>query len=301
MKSIRILWKFSRPHTIIGSIISICTLYLIIYRQHGIFDIPYFAMALIIGISCNVFIVGINQVADIDIDKINKPDLPIPSGLLKVSEAKLIVASALFISLTTALFISPFLLLIIGLATFIGWAYSMPPFHLKKHHLPAALAIATVRGVLLNAGGFLVFNYVINHELQMPKNVFILTIFVTIFSIVIAWFKDLPDIAGDAKYNIQSFPILYSPKTTLILGHLLVGSAYLFTIYVKYIDFLHSEIPSSQTKVLLYGHIFLIILFILNAFFLKINQHLSLKNFYKRFWWFFFAEYVLYLVAYSIS
>lgn len=301
MKSIRILWKFSRPHTIIGSIISIWTLYLIIYRQHGIFDIPYFVMALIIGISCNVFIVGINQVADIDIDKINKPDLPIPSGLLKVSEAKLIVASALFISLTTALFVSPFLLLIIGLATFIGWAYSMPPFHLKKHHLPAALAIATVRGVLLNAGGFLVFNYVINHELQMPKNVFILTIFVTIFSIVIAWFKDLPDIAGDAKYNIQSFPILYSPKTTLILGHLLVGSAYLFTIYVKYIDFLHSEIQSSQTKVLLYGHIFLIILFILNAFFLKINQHVSLKNFYKRFWWFFFAEYVLYLAAYSIS
>lgn len=257
-------------------------------------------MALIIGISCNVFIVGINQVADVEIDIINKPDLPIPSGLLKVSEAKLIVVSALFISLATALMVSPFLFLIIGLATFIGWAYSMPPFHLKKHHLPAALAIATVRGVLLNAGGFLVFNYVINHELEMPKNVFILTVFVTIFSIVIAWFKDLPDMAGDAKYNIQSLPILYSPKTTLILGHLLVGSAYLFTIYVKYIDFLLSEIPSLQTKVLFYGHVILFILFVTNAIFVKINEHHSLRNFYKRFWWFFFAEYILYLAAYIL-
>lgn len=298
MKFIRILWKFSRPHTIIGSIISICTLYLIIYRQQGVFDVPYFIMAILIGVSCNIFIVGINQIADVEIDKINKPDLPIPSGLLKVNQGKMIVGSALCISLALAWFVSPFLLLIIALAGFIGWAYSMPPFHLKKHHLPAALAIATVRGVLLNAGGFLVFNSVINNTWDMPKNVLILTFFVIAFSIVIAWFKDLPDMAGDAKYNIKSLAILYSPKTTLLLGNILVGSAYLFTIFIKYRDFSFSEIPSFETKTLLWGHIILFILFIANAFSVKLGEHQSLKKFYKRFWWFFFAEYIVYLVAY---
>lgn len=298
MKFIRILWKFSRPHTIIGSIISICTLYLIIYRQQGIFNVQYFLMALLIGISCNIFIVGINQIADVEIDKINKPDLPIPSGLLKVNQAKAIVGFALSFSLAMAWLVSPILLLIIALAGLIGWAYSMPPLHLKKHHLPAALAIATVRGVLLNAGGFLVFNSVINHSWEMPKNVLILTLFVIAFSIVIAWFKDLPDMAGDAKYNIKSLAILYSPKTTLLLGNFLVGSAYLFTIIMKYKDFSFSKVPSFETQTLFWGHIFLFILFVVNAFIVKVGEHQSLKEFYKRFWWFFFAEYMLYLMAY---
>ena len=220
-------------------------------------------MALIIGVSCNIFIVGINQIADINIDKINKPYLPIPSGELSVRQAKIIVSLVMFISLAVAAFVSPFLFLIIMVALFIGWAYSMPPFYLKQHHLPAALAIATVRGILLNAGGFMVFNYVINNSLEMPKNVFMLTIFVIVFSIVIAWFKDLPDMAGDAKYNIKSLAIIYSPKTTLFLGHLLVGSAYVFTIGMKYVDLSLSTIPSFETKAL-----FSVILYYLYSLFL---------------------------------
>lgn len=256
-------------------------------------------MALIIAITCNVFIVGINQVADVNIDKINKPYLPIPSGVLSVQQAKNIVYSALFISLGLALFISPYLFGIIAIATSIGWAYSLPPFYLKQHHVTAALAIATVRGVLLNAGGFLVFNYLINNSLQMPENVKILTLFIIVFSIVISWFKDLPDIEGDAKYNIKTFAILYSPKVVLITGNLLVGFAYVFTIYMKWLEYSITEIPSFETRVLLVGHLVLLGLFIINAFSIRLDEHQSIKKFYKRFWWFFFAEYALYLLAYS--
>jgi homogentisate phytyltransferase/homogentisate geranylgeranyltransferase len=301
MKALITLWKFSRPHTIIGSVISICTLFYIIYDKQKLFSLSYLIMALLIAITCNVFIVGINQVADVNIDKINKPNLPIPSGLLSVQQAKIIVYSALFISLILALFTSPYLFGIIAIATSIGWAYSMPPFYLKQHHVSAALAIATVRGVLLNAGGFLVFNYLINNSLEMPENIKILTLFIIVFSIVISWFKDLPDIEGDAKYNIKTFAILYSPKVVLITGNLLVGFAYAFTIYMKWLDYIITEIPSIETKALLVGHLILLGLFIINAFSIRLNEHQSIKKFYTRFWWFFFAEYALYLLAYSVK
>jgi homogentisate phytyltransferase/homogentisate geranylgeranyltransferase len=258
-------------------------------------------MALIIAVTCNIFIVGINQVADVHIDKINKPYLPIPSGLLSIQQAKLIVYSALFISLGLALLISPYLFGIIALATTIGWAYSMPPLYLKKHHVSAALAIATVRGVLLNAGGFFVFNDLINNSLEMPENMKILTLFIIVYSIVISWFKDLPDIEGDAKYNIKTFAILYSPKVVLIIGNLMVGFAYVFTIYLKWLDYRFAELPSSKTKILLIGHLILLGLFIINAFSIRLSEHKSIKTFYKRFWWFFFAEYALYLLAYSAN
>jgi homogentisate phytyltransferase / homogentisate geranylgeranyltransferase len=293
------LWKFSRPHTIIGSIISIITLYYIVCEKQETQSLSYLIMALSIGISCNVFIVGINQIADVHIDKINKPYLPIPSNILSVPQAKYIVFTALFISLGLALYISPYLFGIITLATTIGWAYSMPPFYLKQHHVTAALAITIVRGVLLNAGGFLVFNYLVNNSLEMPKNVIILTLFIIVFSIVISWFKDLPDIAGDAQYNIKSFAILYSPKFVFITGNLLVGMAYIFTICVKYDDLFLLKVQNVETKVLYYGHIILLFLFLFNAVSIKVSEHVSIKKFYKRYWWFFFAEYALYLLAYT--
>lgn len=300
MNSILTLWKFSRPHTIIGSVISIFTLYYIVCQDQVTQCLAYLFVALSIGITCNIFIVGINQIADVPIDRINKPNLAIPSGRLSVQEAKRIVLIALGISLALALYTSPYLFGIIALAATIGWAYSMPPFYLKQHHVTAALAISTVRGVLLNAGGFLVFNYLVNNTLEMPENVKILTLFIIAFSIVISWFKDLPDIEGDAKYNIKTFAILCSPRFVLITGNLLVGLAYLFTIYLKAVDFFRSEIPSIETCVLLVGHIFLLGLFMLNAYFIRLSEYSSIKKFYTRFWWFFFAEYALYFVAYAL-
>lgn len=285
-----IIWKFSRPHTIIGSVISITTLYLYAYHSPDIFNYSLLIQALIVGITCNIFIVGINQVQDVEIDRINKPYLPIPAGVLSLAMAKKIVYSSLVISLGIGLYISPYLFAIVALSTSIGWAYSMPPLYLKKHHITAALSISLVRGVLLNAGGFLLFNYLLNNKVEMPHDIQILSLFVIAFSVVISWFKDLSDIEGDAKFNIKTLAISFSPKHVLIAGNLVVGISYIFSI-----------ISSIEEGVLFYGHIVLMILFLLNSLSLKLNQHQSIKKYYQRFWWFFFAEYLLYLLAYIIS
>ncbi len=300
MKTVNILWKFSRPHTIIGSIISIFTLYVIVCNNRETLYIPYLILALLLGISCNVFIVGINQVADINIDKINKPYLPIPAGVLSLKQAKIIVLSALVLSLIISAYISLYLFLIIVLATGIGWAYSMPPFYFKKHHLGAAISISFVRGILLNAGGFLVFNYLVNGVIEMPMNVKILTLFIMVFSIGISWFKDLTDIEGDLTFNIRTLAIVYSTKSVLIAGNVLVSLAYVFTLYLKYIEFKNAVTISLEWHTLFYGHLVLLVLFIVNAISIDIHKHDSIQKFYKRFWWFFFAEYLLYLIAYII-
>ena len=301
MKTVVTLWNFSRPHTVIGTIISTLTLYLIICGNNKVQHLSLLLMALMVGISCNIFIVGINQIADVHIDKINKPYLPIPAGALSIQNAKIIVYTALFFSLSLSFHISPFLFLIIFLSAAIGWAYSVPPLHLKKHHLSAALAITFVRGILINVGGFMVFNYLVNKSLTLPENVKILSAFILVFGIVISWFKDLSDMEGDSTYSIKTLAIVYSPRSTFIIGSLLIVLIYLLTIFLKYLDFINSVIPSFQIIVLLYGHIFLLTLFIINSFTIDLRNQTSVKKFYKRFWWFFFAEYLLYLTAYAVE
>lgn len=281
----------------IGSAVSICTIYMIVCQKTESHFV-LLALALTVGITCNIFITGLNQIADVAIDAINKPYLPIPSGMLKVGDATFIVYTSLFISLGISLFVSPWLFGIVAASSLIGWAYSMPPFHLKRHHIPSAIAISSVRGILLNAGGFIVFNYIVNNSSVFPNDMKILTAFIIIFSIVISWFKDLPDMEGDARYNIKTFAILYSARTAFIAGHVLLIAAYVFTLYYKYSDFVISTEPEFRTATLFFGHFALLVLFIVNALSIDLQDRDCVRKFYRRFWFFFFGEYVVYFIAY---
>ena len=298
MKTVKTFWEFCRPHTVIGSIISIFTLYIIICENNELEHLPLLFMALLIGVCTNIFIVGINQIADVNIDKINKPYLPIAAGALSIQGAKGITYTSLLLSLSFALYLSPYLFLIIILSTGIGWAYSMPPLYLKKHHFTAALAITFVRGILINIGGFLVLNYLVNKSINLPNDVKILSAFIIVFSIVISWFKDLPDMEGDSVYRIKTLAIIYTPKSVFITGTFLISLTYLLTIFLKYPFIINNPNPFFQDIVLFFGNVLLLILFIINSLTIKLADHQSVKKFYKRFWWFFFAEYLLYLIAY---
>ena len=75
MKKLYILWKFSRPHTIIGSTISITTLYAMACQHIAFLDHwLLLILAILTGITCNIFIVGINQIEDVEIDNANAID-----------------------------------------------------------------------------------------------------------------------------------------------------------------------------------------------------------------------------------
>lgn len=299
MKKLHILWKFSRPHTIIGSTISITTLYAMACQNtHFLQHITLLILAIITGITCNIFIVGINQIEDVAIDKINKPYLPIASGELSVKNAFRIIYMSAFISVVLATYISFYLSGIVILSMLIGMAYSLPPFYLKKHHLPAALAITIVRGFLVNIGGYYVFNLAINGSTEITTPIWLLTIFIIAFSIAISWFKDMPDTEGDARFQIKSLAILYSQKTALIAGTSMVGLAFTMLIYFYSINYYSSCLRAFSDKILLYGNVVLMVLFIINTAFVRIQQKDSIKQFYKRFWLFFFAEYALHLMAF---
>lgn len=291
MKALKTYWQFSRPHTIIGSVCSVTALYIIALNGKDIFHHAWlYSATLAAALACNIFIVGINQIEDVELDKINKPYLPLAAGTLSKRKALQIVWCCLFICLTAAFILSYFLAALIGLILLIGVAYSLPPVKLKKHHLPAALAITVVRGFLVNVGMFLHFQKEINHNNAIPDYVWCITFFIMAFSIAIAWFKDLPDTEGDNQFKIKTLAVLYNKKTALWCGTLLVSLAYLYMIFWS------TTAHYAHTYFLLVSHTVLFILFLLNFFSVKLNEQLSVKRFYLRFWVFFFAEYIIFSV-----
>lgn len=208
------LFPFSRPHTIYGSCISVSSITLIaflLYPSSLPSALSSFLIALFPSLLINIYITGLNQLFDIPIDRINKPYLPLPAGSITVPDATFII---LFALLSSVLFLfsplaSTSLVAVILGSAILGTLYSMPPFRLKRFALLASIAILSVRGFLVNIGFYL------HAAPGKPLHPLVLfaTGFFTLFGIVIALMKDIPDVGGDRLYGIRTFSVRVGART----------------------------------------------------------------------------------------
>lgn len=214
---IRVLWDFSRPHTVIGSVISIVTLFMFAVPPNR-WGTMHFMKALldtlVPSVLMNLYITGLNQISDIDIDKVNKPYLPIASGELSKSSAIAIVLAALTgAAASTAKAQWPLFSTVWG-SFLLGTLYSLPPFRLKRFPILAAFCILIVRGSLVNFGFFSQAKAAVLGSTAGPLSIamrfpesLLVTVFFAVFGLVIAIMKDVPDVQGDKLFEIPSFSV----------------------------------------------------------------------------------------------
>jgi homogentisate phytyltransferase / homogentisate geranylgeranyltransferase len=233
-------WKFSRPHTIIGTSLSVLALYVITLATtldkatllHNLASGSSWRQLLGTWIAClsgNIYIVGLNQLEDVEIDQINKPDLPVASGEFSLRQGQVIVGILGILALLSAWLLGPWLLLMVGVSLAIGTAYSLPPIRLKRFPVWAALCIFLVRGVVVNLGLFFHFSWLENRDtLIMPTPaVWALTGFILVFTFAIAIFKDIPDLEGDKQFNITTFTIQLGKPAVFNLARWVLTVCYL--------------------------------------------------------------------------
>jgi homogentisate phytyltransferase / homogentisate geranylgeranyltransferase len=96
---------------------------------------------LLATLAANVYIVGLNQLTDVEIDRINKPELPLAAGALSLRAGAALVVASLLLSLLLALLLGRYLLLAVVLGMLVGTLYSLPPVRLKRFHVWAAASI----------------------------------------------------------------------------------------------------------------------------------------------------------------
>ena len=224
----RSLWQFSRPHTIVGTSLSVWALaFLAAPPFHNSLD--YWGMVILAWLAClggNVLIVGLNQLTDIEIDKINKPHLPLAAGEFSVTTGWWIVAIAGAIAMSLSLMSGFWLAVTVLSSLLIGTCYSLPPIRLKQFPLLAAMCIFTVRGVVVNLGLFAHFRAISGQTVIITPIVWLLTAFIIIFTIAIAIFKDVPDMEGDRRYQIRTFTLLLGQQRIFAISQGIIFTCY---------------------------------------------------------------------------
>ena len=291
-------WKFSRPHTVIGTSLSVLGLYLIVSADAGVASaISSAGLSQWVGswIAClcgNVYIVGLNQLEDVEIDEINKPHLPLAAGEFSQREAQLIVAITGILALLLAWVMGPFLLGMVGISLAIGTAYSLPPIRLKRFPFWAALCIFSVRGAIVNLGLFLHFSSVLRRSEFIPPSVWALTLFVLVFTFAIAIFKDIPDIEGDRQYNISTLTIQLGQQAVFNLTRWVLTVCYLGMALAGVV-----WLDSVNPLFLVSTHLVALGLMWWQSLKVDLQDKAAIAQFYQFIWKLFFLEYLIFPTA----
>ncbi|KAG6421249.1 hypothetical protein SASPL_117799 [Salvia splendens] len=211
-------YRFSRPHTVIGTV-----------RFFSIFFAGLLE-AIIAALLMNIYIVGLNQISDIEIDKVNKPCLPLASGEYSVKTGVLIVSSFGILSFWLGWVVGSWpLFWALFISFMLGTVYSIDvntTFEMEKIRCSCSnVHLCCVSSDRANS-------FLFAHPGTLTKPVIFATAFMSFFSVVIALFKDIPDIVGDKIYGIQSFTVRLGQEKVFWICISLLEMAYAVALSV---------------------------------------------------------------------
>ena len=231
----------------------------------------------------------INDYFDYNIDLINKPERPIPSGRISLKNGKNYAYFLFFAGTVCGFLISyltdnwiPFIIVLIADVILYLYAYK-----LKTTPLIGNLAVGFMTGFGFVFGGFTINN----------PDILLTSIFLGFFAFVMTTareiVKDIEDVEGDKKDGARTLPILIGKKIPAILATILIvvdcalcpllyvyhifGTLYLIIIAIAVILFIYSAIlilksqdeatAHKSSKLLKIGMLIAFLSFALGSFF----------------------------------
>jgi len=143
-------------------------------------------------------IYALNDICDIEVDKINAPERPLPSGRVSIVEAEILVIVLFILSIALALTVNTLTLAFTLLFSALGIAYSVPPIRLKDGWFAGVcwgLGIAAT--ILCGASVY-----------TITPSVIIASAILAILTVGCGFIKDLKDIEGDRAKGVRTIPLL---------------------------------------------------------------------------------------------
>jgi 4-hydroxybenzoate polyprenyltransferase len=209
------LMDFARPFTLVAPALGMASggmtaigaapretwsWWLIIYPALGAL------MAAVLNAASN----GLNQIFDLEIDRINKPRRPLPSGRLSLRGAWVFTLATFAAAWVLAWLVAPggrhecFWLVVA--ATIVTSLYSVPPFRTKRLGIWANVTIAVPRGAMLKVAGWSSVKTILGVEPWYIGAIF------GLFLLGATTTKDFADMEGDRRGGCRTLPIQFGVR-----------------------------------------------------------------------------------------
>jgi geranylgeranylglycerol-phosphate geranylgeranyltransferase len=148
------------------------------------------------GLFICAYSMAVNDVYDLEVDRVNRPDRPIPSGKLSVSEARNLSFVMLLAGMACSIFsLLPLAVLIAAAYAFLSWLYNS---WAKKTGLPGNLIVASSLAIPFIYGGAVSGGSIVGSLLLLMA----LTAFFSGVGREVV--KGMADVEGDSKRDVNS-------------------------------------------------------------------------------------------------
>lgn len=181
------------------------------------------ALCCVIGLSW-IFSVLINDLADREIDRINRPNRPLVSGLYHPTTFWALALVCGSVALATAYVLSASAALLVAGMLGLSLVYSLPPLRLRRF-----LGVATITMALsVLLAMMFVFHLFVEGQsiLSFPRVLIALIVPLLAIAFLV---KDIRDRAGDLNARVATLPTLLGDRNGRIATGLLVGASLLIT------------------------------------------------------------------------
>lgn len=201
----KVYWRLARPFTLLPPVVGIVSGSAVAYGATGA---PWrwraiaaaAAAAAILNAGSNT----LNQIYDLELDRVNKPRRPLPSGELSARRAAAFAALCYAAALALAATVNGQTFLIYAAAAAGTWMYSAPPLRLRNHYFWSNFTIALFRGALLKVAGWAVLATVTTR--LEPWYIGAIFFF---FLLGAAGTKDFSDMEGDRAGGSRTLPVVF--------------------------------------------------------------------------------------------
>ena len=221
---------------IVGEYIGLASLPAPWYMINGFFS----------GFLTSASVMVINDVCDVDVDRVNAPHRPIPSGLITINEAKLFSLTLVALGLFTAFSLTIWNVLIVILFWSLGIVYD---WKLKRTGLIGNSIVSLSVAIPFLYGSLAVQE--INNLLIL---LFSTMAFLTNMGREII--KGIMDYEGDKKAGIKTAAVLYGPKQSYMLSASLIIIAIFLSVIpplINLVNFYYILLVSITDFLLLYS------------------------------------------------
>jgi 4-hydroxybenzoate polyprenyltransferase len=153
---------------------------------------------------------ALNQIYDLEIDRVNKPKRPLTSGRLTIAQAWRFTNVTYALALVLAWLVAPYgrheCFWLVAAAVVFTYIYSVPPLRTKRLGIWANVTIAIPRGVLLKVAGWSSVKTIVGIEPWYIGAIF------GLFLLGATTTKDFADMEGDRRGGCRTLPIQYGVR-----------------------------------------------------------------------------------------
>ncbi len=154
---------------------------------------------------------SLNDVFDLDIDRVNRPGRPLPSGQVAVGTARAVWALASAVGLVLSVLLSPLHLALAAGSVVLLYAYCA---RLKRTVLVGNVLVALVVALALLYGGAAV---------GQPGPALVGSVFVFLTTLVGEIAKDIEDVTGNGAAGARTLPFVHGPEVAARVAALVLG------------------------------------------------------------------------------